>query len=593
MRIIKATLKGKSISTRMIFTMGFAFIILLLCSTIFYSYALRQEVLATVSADTQKLVDSSLSSFHNLKNSVSSISFYVSGDQVLKNLLTDYPEDSVEVLLRKNEIRDYLLQLWISRPEIVGVLIYVDKEKNISSDSIGVSSTSFIEDNGWVETLGAQKGKILKSDTLFQRGNNQFNFFSLIKIEDSAKNLLGYLSFEISPEKLYSKCLEPNLATDGSLIYAINGADRVVCGPDLSEIGMPVEEILNIEDLESLLNSNTARIDGQQFLIVHNFDSSDEWNIIELIPVDDVLDMKRIALINFLMLAVVFSILSLITVIITKSINRPIVQLCDAMSSDSPHSEELVNSHPGLCIEVDRLYESFSGMQRTINNLLHKQQKFMDEQRLSEIKALRAQINPHFMYNSLDYLNWKAQDFNAPEISNMLTLLSRFMRISLSSSKLICPLRSEIDHVKTYLEIFKVRTGSNFSYSIECDKTILDCQVPQFMLQPLVENSIIHGFGKHLNGAEISIDIRRVGERIVFDVKDNGSGMDEITLLNALKAPQDKTGEQDGYGLKNISQRLTYICKDENFSGFTLRSVEKGTCIHFEINERVLGKEYE
>ncbi len=212
-----------------------------------------------------------------------------------------------------------------------------------------------------------------------------------------------------------------------------------------------------------------------------------------------------------------------------------------------------------------------------INKLMEQQKYFMNTMRRAEISALQAQINPHFVYNSLDYINWMAQESNVPDISVMLTNLSSFMRNSLSDSNVICTLRTEIEHVSSYLEIFKVRYTNYFKYKIDVDSKILEYYVPKLILQPLVENSIIHGFEHRIKGAEIDITIKNEEDFLFFTICDNGKGMSSEILQEALSEESDRDRH---YGLKNVNDRIQYITND-NFSGLILIPRDIGTCIRF------------
>ncbi|OQY32834.1 MAG: hypothetical protein B6241_09970 [Spirochaetaceae bacterium 4572_59] len=569
-----------SISSRLILTLSMSFLIMIMISVFLFSSTLKRATVESAYQNTKKLVDGSTVSINKLFRSISAISFFVASDQKLKNMIVDYAEFDADRVHIKYSIRNYLDELWITSPEINGAVLYLPEADGVCKTANGISSLSYAENHGWIDKLGNQRGMIIQCSESIVRGNSVFNILSLIRIEGKGGTAIGYLSFELSQQALYDQCLAPGLSTSNSIIFAIDSGKQMICYYGSGDLEK--KYLQTAEDLKRnpFLNIEIISMAEIEYIVTRSHPTSLDWQVIELTPISDVVDMRQYTILNLIICLILFSGLVLTTIWISRSFTKPIEQLVTVMNSSDPLSAKLVEEYLSLPNEVGLLYRSYTDMTKNINRLMDKQKELMEEERLNQLRTLRAQINPHFMYNSLDYLNWKAQDSNTPEIARMLTLLSRFLRISLSSNEFKCLLKSEIAHVSSYLEIFRTRYNGMFSYRIEYDEELNNFMIPQFILQPLVENAIMHGFGRKFTDAEIVITITKNAGFLEFAVRDNGKGVDPDTFKQALQGKLSGN-ENHGFGLRNTSQRISYICSDNEFSGFHLIPSERGAVISF------------
>ena len=174
----------------------------------------------------------------------------------------------------------------------------------------------------------------------------------------------------------------------------------------------------------------------------------------------------------------------------------------------------------------------------------------------SELRALQAQINPHFLYNTLDAIVWLAEAGQSKEVIHITRALSDFFRISLSQGKDWIPLSEEIKHLTGYLTIQKIRYRDILDYEIDIPETLGSCQVLKLVLQPLVENAIYHGV-KHRRGRGlIKVTGAAEGDYLVLRVQDNGAGMTPERLAQVRSGLSADTGESAGYGLFNVTKRI-------------------------------------
>ena len=201
--------------------------------------------------------------------------------------------------------------------------------------------------------------------------------------------------------------------------------------------------------------------------------------------------------------------------------------------------------------EVGNLIRGFGNMINRINQLINEVYKGKISQKESEMRALQAQINPHFLYNSLSLINWKALETEQMEISRLTLLLSTFYRTALNRGKNVLSIRDELRNMNSYLEIQLIMHDHAFRVECNVEEDIMECQTLNLILQPLVENAIDHGIDLNEEGTGlISIRGWSEGNKIYLTVTDNGVGMDEETAGSIL------TKESKGYGVCNVNERI-------------------------------------
>lgn len=224
--------------------------------------------------------------------------------------------------------------------------------------------------------------------------------------------------------------------------------------------------------------------------------------------------------------------------------------------------------------EIGSLAENTQEMSEKIGELLETVKTEQKRMRTAEFKALQAQINPHFLYNSLDSINWLVRKGNTEKAIEMISALTTFFRIGLSKGRDIITVREELEHVRSYLVIQKIRYENQFEYSFYVDPETENYFVPKLMLQPLVENALYHGIKLCDRKCILMIQVLSHGDRIEIEVLDNGAGMDAETLESVRKAMEHK-GENraNSYGVVNVNDRIQILAGQEY--GLRLTS-EKG-----------------
>ncbi len=299
-------------------------------------------------------------------------------------------------------------------------------------------------------------------------------------------------------------------------------------------------------------------------------------------------DMKKIAvilsLIQLVILAFVMSFSIFTQRTLTLSINKPINELV-TLSSEIALGNLTARAAPPHLQELDHLTENLNIMAYKIKGLIETNVEEQKNRQKSEMKALQAQITPHFLYNTLDTIVWLAEGGQNDKVINVTRNFSNFFRASLNKGNEWISVKEEFDHVANYLSIQKVRYNDILDYSIDYDPSMEDKTMLKILLQPLVENALYHGIKNKRGRGKLKVTGSRKDGILSFTVEDNGIGM-ESERLEQLKQQIASNSEGpekgEGYGLYNVNKRLKlyYNVRLEVESVY-----REGTCVSFSIPE--------
>ena len=294
--------------------------------------------------------------------------------------------------------------------------------------------------------------------------------------------------------------------------------------------------------------------------------------------------ITRIALIAvFIMTLMSVIAMMILTSFVTKRIRR----LRSGMKEVEQGNFE-VNITSDSRDEIGDLVNGFDSMLLQLNTLIKEVYEGRIKEKEYEMKALQAQINPHFLYNTLDAIAWMCEDGKNEDAEEMVTALARLFRISISKGHELIPIEKEVEHAKSYLKIENYRYKNKFTYSFEVEESCLSYLCNKITLQPIIENAIYHGVKQMIDEGEIWIRIFEDGEDIIFQVEDNGIGMTEEQCREILrKEPGDRTG----IGIKNVNDRIK-IYFGSNYGLNITSELDEGTCVTIRM-PKVREEEYE
>ncbi|MDR1419704.1 MAG: sensor histidine kinase [Treponema sp.] len=248
------------------------------------------------------------------------------------------------------------------------------------------------------------------------------------------------------------------------------------------------------------------------------------------------------------------------SIVLALRISRPIRQLRSSMRAVEQGSFD-IRADIRSSNEIGELGKDFNIMIGEIKNLLARVTTEQEQKRKSELKALQMQINPHFLYNTLDSVIWMAQSGKQDEVIAMSSALARLFRLSISKGKEIIDVASELEHVRSYLTIQKIRYKDRLDYSINVDEDIMSCRIVKIILQPLAENAIYHGIKNNSAAGTVRISGRRTHDGMILQVRDDGAGMDGEALEKLRRVLEadggaDRAHSERGVGVHNVDERI-------------------------------------
>ncbi|MCD7708453.1 MAG: histidine kinase [Clostridiales bacterium] len=316
--------------------------------------------------------------------------------------------------------------------------------------------------------------------------------------------------------------------------------------------------------------------DPQSIYAVENI-SGAGWKIVAVCFVDEMVNAKVAVAVTRLLciLAVLLVVIFLIGYGLSHLFSAPLRRLAGAMRDFEDDTDGFSFSPMSGTMEIEMLSDSFGHMVTRVQALVEQVKSEKASLRQSELRALQAQINPHFLYNTLDTIEWMCENGNTEDAAEMVNALAQLFRIGVSQGHELIPIRKEIEHAKSYLKIQSYRYKNRFTYRFDVENDCLDCLCTKITLQPIIENAIKHGIAPMVDDGELLIRIRSDGDDIIFEVADNGIGMSEEQSRSLLE--EDNDGHS-GIGIYNVNERIRIYFGDAY--GLSIRSeLDEGTLI--------------
>lgn len=287
-------------------------------------------------------------------------------------------------------------------------------------------------------------------------------------------------------------------------------------------------------------------------------DASLGWSIYYLRDVSEL--TRAIRAQTALILLIVFAIF-IVAIMITIHLSRELTSSADIVLEGMRHVESgeiqtQVDAERIRIAEIERIASGFNRMAVELKSSQDKEKAALDSQREAQIAALEAQINPHFIYNTLDSINWMAIDKDEYDISNAINALANILRYAISDSTKEVTIANEVDWLKKYLFLQQFRLKNSFTCGIDVAAEVQQCKIHKLLIQPFVENSILHAFEKSTRTPHLDITIRQVGDMIRILVFDNGTGMPEELVEEINRGELYMEGDRGHIGMANAMTRM-------------------------------------
>lgn len=415
---------------------------------------------------------------------------------------------------------------------------------------------------------------------LFGLKNYNLSLSSLITIELPMESINEFL-MNIKP-------------TSSSHLYILDNSGRIIASTDKTAVEKMSNETLSSyfsmskNNYDNHFSTKYLENDNDSPILLSTLSMQEvDWTIIATTPVDEInSDIYKVQNIIKISMIIVIIISLFIALLLARKITEPIKKLVYSMSKlDANNLYVEIEGYNGRD-EFSYLIQQYNQTNKKIRRLIRLLSETEKEKKQAELEALQAQINPHFLYNTLDAINWMSMKYNASDISLVVTSLSDFFRFSLSKGKTIIPLYNEIKQTEAYLAIQKIRFPDMIDYEISWDEKIHDALIVKLTIQPIVENAIIHGIEPTGEPGLISISCIQKGNYLIIKISDNGLGTDIEVLNETLKLQKDSKS----YGLRNVHERIKNYFGEEyglKFEDNIPKGVTVSICLPIIKKERI------
>lgn len=438
------------------------------------------------------------------------------------------------------------------------------------------------------DTLAAKGKVICRSVPKNSQGTFQDNWMDKIVIyreifDLSKKKALGYVVIGAEASK-YTDLCKNAVQKNNEGIVVLNSRGDV-----LMSYGEVDEKVLAYLQSEENINQNYKDRDTHITYGAYDLFSSQKTReseiIYKIVPGSSINDLWYTTAITPLILLIGFLIgLLPVLVFVSNIISNPLRNVSEAMNKfkKGDFSQQVTVTTQD---EVGQVGDCFNQMVVEIKSLIDNNYVMALREKESELNALQAQINPHFLYNALDSLYWQVQNIGNDKIAEDILALSNLFRLVLGQGKGMITVREEVELIKQYLQVQKMRFSKRLNYEIEIEEEILDASIPKLVLQPFVENAIVHGFENTAVNCLLTVSGRAESDHIEFCIKDTGIGMAKEQVDAIWNTPDSRrySSQRIGrYAIKNVMERLTLKYRDD-FEFKIESEVGKGTAVIIKI----------
>ncbi len=568
-------------SFRFILAMSFAAVIML--SMIFVGFALNQKFVQT---SRENLSENSLEIIEQVERNLNN---YLKGMIDLSNLLVI--DINKFKLLNLSELDRDIETLMRTRTDILSISLFTTDGKLIYEGSgQKLKDTATVVDTEWFDKALSSDGTIRISpphvQSLFKNRHpwvitlsRKVNFRINQNMEE------GVLMIDMNFSMIEDLLNGVRLGKKG-YVFLLDGENNLVYHHQQQLIysGVKVESFDGIDSRDQ--GSFVQKDSNGDSRILTIFPARHvDWKLIGVYYLSD-LSAEQRDLTEFIILTLAFGMLIFMSVsfYMTDRITKPISELANSM-----RAVEMGNFNTQIDVqgeyEVMQLARRFNLMTAQIKSLMKQVVEEQESKRKSELSALQAQINPHFLYNTLDSVIWMAENGKHHDVVKMVTSLARLFRISISRGRNVITVKEELSHAENYLTIQKMRYKDQFEYRFEIDDEVLNYKTQKLLLQPIIENAIYHGIRQMVDEGEIVIRAYAKDDILYFEVEDNGLGMSESVRKDILKRHDqidDGAVRVGGVGVTNVFERIK-LMYGEDFGIDIESEIEEGTKITLSI----------
>ncbi len=551
--------------------------------------ALTKQMISISKAHTE----TNLADIDNSLSAAVSINGHILKEDTLIEFTVHNTEFTVEEKARYYPELYQLFKYYISRIEAPNILrclhsyyLYLPSQHTVITtdttyyENIAESDMDFVRKlrvngylSGWYTTKPVTYESIRGADI-----DKKLISYVLPIYSDDAKTLVAVCALNISTS-LFDNLYEDPVENVDNSTYVFDANGMIVdSDTKLDELTAEQQKQLFQNCTEETPDKNVEILIGnQKYYAVYSNSNFTGWKCVTLFNKNDITkQLTQTRVLMLIMLSVSVMLIFLISMMLARLFFTPLKKLTKAMEAvQSGNFKMHINDKRRD--EYQLIYSGFNRMTDDLDQLVKNLGTEQLLNRESKIKLLQEQINPHFLYNTLDSIYSIARIQNVPEISSMVMALSKFFRASLSEGKDIVTLQESIELVESYLTVQNIRFKGKVGFEVQAPKELLDCLVPKLLLQPFIENSVHHGIEKIKEKGSLTVKAEKRENSLLLIISDNGIGITAEKLAQIKESIQNNSINEDGnFAIKNLNTQIKLRFGEEY--GVTIDSTEgKGT----------------
>lgn len=485
------------------------------------------------------------------------------------------PDDILE-----QRISGYFRSIINARSDISSIMVFGTNGNFISNRrNIKLNSSNKPENQDWYKkAVGAGGKPVISSSHVQNVIENEYRWVVTLSrelSENNGENRLGVFLVDLNYSVINNMCNKIELGEKG-YIFIIDRNGNIVYHPQQQLIYSNTKTEMIDQVLKSTSSNFIAGEGKERKMYTIKESANTGWKIIGVNYADELVSNKKEIQKFFLTGGLGFFLITiLLSLFISSRISRPVKTL-EASMKKAEKGDFDIKVNIENANEIGELSKTFNIMIEKIKELMLQNNKEQELKRKNELKALQAQINPHFLYNTLDSIVWMAESKKSEEVVLMTSALAKLFRTSISKGEEVISINNEIEHIKNYLIIQKIRYKNKLDFEIDVEDEIMHYKVLKIILQPLAENSIYHGIKNKDGIGIITIKGRKIQDKILLQVIDNGTGMTPAEIDKVFNKKGRQSGS--GIGVYNVNQRIKLYFGDEY--GLSYESeLDKGTIV--------------
>ena len=504
---------------------------------------------------------------------ISAISAAIRSNTFIRQLCTDSipDEDKAELVHNNAALNDLYSQLEsdIDGTMITSIHIYTDHVPGEMYDNWLLRDFFIPEETSrgtyWHGIMNSTSKTELYCPSFYLSHREIDGYGSLAYIErlypaSTASNTSpSYLAIYFSADSL-SQILKQDISVDEDVSYIIGERQSLIASSDPVLAGTYFMDYDTVRDISRAREGFTVRrmLVGEVYAASFRLGNTD-WYMASVIPSGVILQRGRGIIINFALIYLLTLVIAfLISLFLARSITVRLSTINDEMRS-ARSSPPVRIPDPEIHDEIGELTDSYNYMADQQNLLVKRQQETAEELRTLEISALQAQINPHFLYNTMDMINWLSKSGEREEVTRAIQALSSFYKLTLSRKDPVTNLKAEIEHIKLYVELQNMRFEEKIELMVDIPDELMSVRLPKLTLQPIVENSILHGIlEKESRAGTIVVAGWTENDDAIILISDDGVGMDEEALATVLSGGNEKASGTN-IAVSNTHRRLQIL----------------------------------